>query len=182
MPNSLATDGKKAGNYGRKLKPFHQEDIKAKIQCSQLINLVQEYAFTGEYQGREISPMRITTAFKLLDYRLSRAIPDEQRHNLNANTALAMANLQPDQLKAMALEMLQNQALTIDATPAHALADPSEDSLPSVEMSVIANVSEDLPPHGKGGVGGDDGLSHSEVTQDSTNPYPYSGTLPEELG
>jgi hypothetical protein len=54
-----------------RLRPKHQEDVRAKIQVSQLINRVHKYAI-GELTDEEVSPNRLN-AIKLL---LSKALPD----------------------------------------------------------------------------------------------------------
>ena len=55
----------------RKLRPKHQEDVRAKIQVSQLINRVQKYAL-GELTDEEVSSNRLN-AIKLL---LAKTLPD----------------------------------------------------------------------------------------------------------
>ena len=50
----------------RILRVQHQEEIRAKIRGSQLINLVQDYALTGEYQKKQIEGKRIDAALGLL--------------------------------------------------------------------------------------------------------------------
>lgn len=55
-----------------RLKPFHQEDVKAKIQVSQLINFLQEHALSDT----EASASRIDAAKFLLNKRLSNAPTD----------------------------------------------------------------------------------------------------------
>lgn len=52
-----------------RLRPFHQEEVKAKIQTSQLINLLQNHAL----EGNEIDSTRIDAAKFLLNKRLSNA-------------------------------------------------------------------------------------------------------------
>lgn len=54
-----------------RLRKTHQEDVKAKIQASQLINLLQDHALTGEYQNKEVTPTRIDAAKFLLNKIIS---------------------------------------------------------------------------------------------------------------
>lgn len=56
-----------------RLRQRHQDEIKAKIQASQLVNLLQDHALTGEYQGNEVNPSRIDAAKFLLNKVLSNA-------------------------------------------------------------------------------------------------------------
>lgn len=55
----------------RTLRPSHQDEIRTKIQTSQLINRVQKYAL-GELSDEEISTNRLN-AIKLL---LGKTLPD----------------------------------------------------------------------------------------------------------
>jgi hypothetical protein len=57
----------------RKLAVRHQEDIKSKIQGSQLRNLLEEHALTGFYNGVEVSATRIDAAKFLLNKLVSNA-------------------------------------------------------------------------------------------------------------
>jgi len=56
-----------------RLRQRHQDDIKAKIQASQLVQLLQDHAFTGTYRGHEINPSRIDAAKFLLNKIISNA-------------------------------------------------------------------------------------------------------------
>jgi len=53
-------------------QPNHTPDIRAKIQASQLVNMLNELALTGLYQGVQVSPERIKAAQILL----AKALPD----------------------------------------------------------------------------------------------------------
>jgi hypothetical protein len=53
----------------RKLKPHHQEEVKAKIQTSQLVNFLQAHALKGEES--KIDPTRIKAA----EILLARSLP-----------------------------------------------------------------------------------------------------------
>ena len=53
----------------RTLKPRHQDDIRAKIQGSQLINVLQNHAI----KGTKLNPSRITAAQILL----RKILPDQ---------------------------------------------------------------------------------------------------------
>jgi len=55
-----------------RLRKTHQEEIRTKIQTSQLINRVQEYAL-GNLTDEEVSPNRLN-AIKLL---LAKTLPDQ---------------------------------------------------------------------------------------------------------
>ncbi len=52
-----------------RLNKLHSAEVRAKIQASQLINVLQEHALTGE---SEISPTRL----KAIEIRLRKSIPD----------------------------------------------------------------------------------------------------------
>jgi hypothetical protein len=63
-----------------RLRPQHQEDVRAKIQVSNLINRVQKYAL-GELDDEDISPNRLN-AIKML---LNKTLPDLSSTDINAN-------------------------------------------------------------------------------------------------
>ena len=51
-----------------RLRPRHQDDVRAKIQSVQLVNFVQTYALTGlDTGGHDVNPARIQAARILLD-------------------------------------------------------------------------------------------------------------------
>ena len=54
---------------GRPIGRLHQDDIRRKIQASQLINVLQDHALTGE---GELSPTRM----KAIEILLRKSIPD----------------------------------------------------------------------------------------------------------
>jgi hypothetical protein len=54
---------------GRPIGKLHQDDIRKKIQASQLINVLQDHALTGE---GEITPTRM----KAIEILLRKSIPD----------------------------------------------------------------------------------------------------------
>lgn len=54
---------------GRPIGRLHQDDVRAKIQASQLVNLLQDHALTGEH---EITPTRM----KAIEILLRKSIPD----------------------------------------------------------------------------------------------------------
>jgi len=54
---------------GRPIGRLHQDDIRRKIQASQLINVLQNHALTGE---GELSPTRM----KAIEILLRKSIPD----------------------------------------------------------------------------------------------------------
>jgi hypothetical protein len=54
---------------GRPIGRIHQDDIRRKIQASQLINVLQDHALTGE---GEITPTRM----KAIEILLRKSIPD----------------------------------------------------------------------------------------------------------
>lgn len=66
-----------------RLNNRHQESVKDKIQCSQLVNLLQDHAL----KGTEISPTRIDAAKFLLNKRLSNA-PIEQYTELGGELGI----------------------------------------------------------------------------------------------
>lgn len=54
---------------GRPIGKLHQDDVRRKIQASQLINVLQDHALTGE---GEITPTRM----KAIEILLRKSIPD----------------------------------------------------------------------------------------------------------
>lgn len=54
---------------GRPIGKLHQDDIRRKIQASQLINVLQEHALSGD---GEISPSRM----KAIEILLRKSVPD----------------------------------------------------------------------------------------------------------
>jgi hypothetical protein len=54
---------------GRPIGKLHQEDVRRKIQVSQLINVLQDHALTGD---GELSPTRM----KAIEILLRKSIPD----------------------------------------------------------------------------------------------------------
>lgn len=64
-----------------RLRPRHQEEIKAKIQGGQLQNMLEEHALTGLYNGIEVSATRIDAAKFLLNKLISNA-PTEIDQNI----------------------------------------------------------------------------------------------------
>lgn len=54
-----------------RLRPRHQDEVRAKIQASQLINVLQNHALSGE---GEISPSRL----KAIEILLRKSVPDLQ--------------------------------------------------------------------------------------------------------
>ena len=67
-----------------RLRPRHQEEIKAKIQGSQLQNMLEEHALTGYYNGIEVSATRIDAAKFLLNKLISNA-PTEIDQNITGD-------------------------------------------------------------------------------------------------
>jgi len=59
-----------------RLNKLHQEDIRKKIQASQLINVLQDHALTGE---SEISPSRM----KAIEILLRKSVADLSSIELN---------------------------------------------------------------------------------------------------
>ena len=54
---------------GRPIGKLHQDDVRRKIQASQLINVLQDHALTGE---GEITPTRM----KAIEILLRKSLPD----------------------------------------------------------------------------------------------------------
>lgn len=54
---------------GRPIGRLHQEDVRRKIQASQLVNVLQDHALTGE---GELSPTRL----KAIEILLRKSVPD----------------------------------------------------------------------------------------------------------
>lgn len=75
----------------RTLRPRHQEEVRSKIQVSQLINRVQKYAL-GELADEDISTNRLN-AIKLL---LGKTLPDLSSVQLSgdADNPIAIAKIE----------------------------------------------------------------------------------------
>jgi hypothetical protein len=54
---------------GRPINKLHQDDVRKKIQASQLINVLQDHALSGE---GELSPTRM----KAIEILLKKSLPD----------------------------------------------------------------------------------------------------------
>lgn len=61
-----------------RLNKLHQEDVRTKIQASQLVNVLQKHALTGE---GELSPTRM----KAIEILLRKAVPDLSAVQMDAN-------------------------------------------------------------------------------------------------
>ena len=61
-----------------RLNNRHQEEVRARIQASQLINVLQDHALTGE---SEISPSRM----KAIEILLKKSLPDLSAVELSGN-------------------------------------------------------------------------------------------------
>jgi hypothetical protein len=64
----------------RTLRPHHQEEIKEKIKSSQLVNFLTQAVLTGEYNGKEVNPVRVQAALGLL----RKTVPDLAATDLTA--------------------------------------------------------------------------------------------------
>ncbi len=71
-----------------RLRQRHQDEIKQKIQGSQLVNLLQDHALTGFYKGEELSATRIDAAKYLLNKIISNA-PQEVDQTINGNMSIS---------------------------------------------------------------------------------------------
>lgn len=69
------------GRRGQRLRPHHQEDVRNKIKASQIVNFLTETIVNGEFQGKEVNPVRVTAALGLL----RKILPDLQSTELEAN-------------------------------------------------------------------------------------------------
>lgn len=90
-----------------RLRPFHQEHVKEKIRAVHLIKRLQDHA-DGII---EMTSSQVHVAIKLLEFRLSKALPDIVEANLQQQ---ATAQLQANQLRQMALETLIEQGDTVN--------------------------------------------------------------------
>ena len=70
-----------------RLRPRHQEDVKAKIQAIQLINLLQNHALTGFHNDVEVSQTRIDAAKFLLNKVIANP-PAEVNNTLSGNLSI----------------------------------------------------------------------------------------------
>jgi hypothetical protein len=62
----------------RPMNKLHQEDVRKKIQASQLVNVLQKHALTGE---GELSPTRM----KAIEILLRKSMPDLSAVQMDAN-------------------------------------------------------------------------------------------------
>lgn len=92
-----------ANPTGVRLRPRHQEEIKLKIQASNILHRIQRYVLEEEYV---MHPMKVTAGLKLLAKVLPDAIPESVDTN---NQAQALQAISQAQLALMAQEMLRNQ-------------------------------------------------------------------------
>jgi len=67
----------------RTLKPRHQDDVRAKIQTSQLLNKLQNHALSNDES--EISASRM----KAIEILLKKSLPDLTATDLNVSGSLA---------------------------------------------------------------------------------------------
>lgn len=127
---------------GRPLQSFQQEKVKQHIQTTQLLKRVQNYAL-GDL---EMDYPRVQACFKLLEFRLSKAIPEAIEANQQAQ---AIQAIQHAQLQAMALEMLQMQGIDMPASMNTLTEDSSTlaedayviDTMPT-DVEITTDVSE----------------------------------------
>ena len=112
MPTShIAKTGKGILDLRKeKLRPMSQTQVRAKIQVTAFIKVIQNHALGI---GDEVSPSRIHAAKLLIDKVLPNAIPESVELN---NNAQALQAVQQAQLLAMAKEML-NQSNGIETIP-----------------------------------------------------------------
>ena len=92
-----------------RLRPKHQDEIKAKIQGTQLKKLLEDYALTGIYNGVEINSNRIDAAKFLLNKLISNAPTEiEQKTEFSGNLNVSTV---PDLTKEewLAAHLLPNQ-------------------------------------------------------------------------
>lgn len=84
---------------GRPIGKLHQDDVRAKIQASQLVNLLQAHALNGEH---EITPTRM----KAIEILLRKSVPDLSSIDLGNKPgetfAVSAGQLTDDQLAAIA--------------------------------------------------------------------------------
>lgn len=78
---------------------LHQDDVRAKIQAGQLVNLLQDHALTGEH---EITPTRM----KAIEILLRKSIPDLSSIDLGNKPGetfdISAGQMTDDQLAAIA--------------------------------------------------------------------------------
>ena len=97
----------------RTLRPHHQEEIKDKIKSSQLVNFLTQAVLTGEYNGKEVNPVRVQAALGLL----RKTVPDLAATDLNAtindsytDTLRRIADARKDAVPAEIIPLLKDQA------------------------------------------------------------------------
>lgn len=101
MPTSQIAKGKPILDLRKeRLRPRTQDQIRAKIQVSQILNLLQDHVLNGT----EIAYTRLSTGLALIKKVLPDAIHESIEHN---NQAQAIHAIQQVQLIAMAQEMLK---------------------------------------------------------------------------
>ena len=87
-----------------RLRPRHQEEVRAKIQSVQLINFVQTFALTGlDTGGQEVNPARIQAAKILLDKSVaslqSTELTGDPENPVQAKAIVEFVNASPDPQK-----------------------------------------------------------------------------------
>jgi len=55
-----------------RLKPYHEQEVRDKIQGGQLVNLLQQIALEGKYNGEKVATERIRAA----EILLKKILPD----------------------------------------------------------------------------------------------------------
>lgn len=109
MPASQISQGKAILDLRKeKLRPRTQDQIRAKIQVSQILNLLQDHVLNGT----EVAHTRITAGLALIKKVLPDAIHESIEQN---NQAQALQAISQAQLTLMAQEMVrQQQGVTLD--------------------------------------------------------------------
>lgn len=103
IKQSDGTPPEKRGR-GQRLRPRHQDEIKAKIQATQILKLIQSHVLNGD----EIAQSRIHAGLKLLDKVMANAIAPAVEANQQAQ---AIQAINQAQLALMAQEMLAAQGI-----------------------------------------------------------------------
>lgn len=109
----------KGSSKGR-LRPRHQDEIKAKIQATQILKIIQSHVL----EGTEIAQSRIHAGLKLLDKVMANAIAPSIEANQQAQAIQAISAAQ---MQLLAREYLIGQGSTIEQ---------SKDSTQSITVDI----------------------------------------------
>src|SRR5208282_4130162 len=107
-----------AGARGVRLRPHHQDEIRHKIQASQIVNRLEDYVFSKV----ELQPAQVTAALGLL-----RKCMADLSENKQEVTVRHIESLTEEQTRLMAEEVIEQVRSSSSVRPIE--PDPVHDSL-----------------------------------------------------